>query len=566
MSRIRRAMTGAALGAAVGALVFLADLVGALLALASVFDPQWAAAVPILIAAATQVIAATTIGAIVGFAWPAARKLSIRRRPLAAGAATAALVIAVGAYLTGRSPQAPTLGPRPPPGAPNPESVLWITVDTLRADYVYGPNNDFPMSPALRRLADRALTFTDAEAGSGWTIPSLATLMTGIHPETLQSARRFVPDWAPTIAERMRAAGYETAALVDNAIVEKRNGFAQGFETWRGRSAARFAFALPGYRFLPLLARHWVREVVPIFYEGSPRVTDAALSVIGRPRTAPLFLYVHYMDPHYPYYPHIENGKEPDGGPWFSLAAARQRADSNVKPTPAQLALLTHRYAGEIRAWDRDLGRLVTAWQDRFGDDSVVMITGDHGDEFMEHGSLGHGHSLHRELVHVPLLVQPPSRLKLAVPLGTRIATPVGLVDVLPTTLEMLGLPPDVGADGIALQGISWLPWLDGRAAAPERPVFASQSHSRRRIYRWREGSWSRITTFEKNRDVADELFDLRSDPGELKNVIATEPEVLSAMLSHSEPFMRQQEAERDPRPVHGDDNAEALRALGYTQ
>jgi arylsulfatase A-like enzyme len=566
MPRIRHAKTGAAVGAKIGLLAFAADLAGAFLAIGALFDPRPAALAPILVAAVSEVVVFAIVGASLGLAWPASHWPKPGRRLRQVAFTTLAVVVCLSGYAVRRGHVAPPLPSRPPLVTPRPESVLWITVDTYRADYVFGPNLDFHLSPALGALADQSLVFTDAEAASGWTLPSLATVLTGIHPETLQSARRFLPEWAPLVAERMRAAGYATTAIIDNALLEHRNGFAQGFERWRQRSTARFVFSLPGYRFWPLVARHWLRELLPIFYEGSPGVTDAALAVISEPRETPLFLYVHYMDTHYPYYRHPENGPEPDGGPGYTIDAARQRADERVKPTAAQLTLLQHRYAGEVKSLDRDLTRLLEAWQTRFGANSMIMVTGDHGEEFMEHGALGHGQSLYRELVHVPLIIKPPARLKLAFPQGSRITTPVGHVDVLPTTLDMLDLSPNLGADGVAMQGVSWLPWLEGRGPPPDRPLFASQSHSRKRIYRWREGNWVMLTTYERNKDMVWELYDLANDPSETRNIFWTEYTVRAELAAHAEPFMQRQEAERDPRPVQNAESLETLKALGYVE
>ncbi|MEE8409732.1 MAG: sulfatase-like hydrolase/transferase [Myxococcota bacterium] len=568
-TRIRR---GALLGALTGAIFFVADVSGALLAIGSLFDPKPASVVLVLIAGAVEIGVALTAGALLGALWTRRIALSVTP-PVPLALVVFAVIVASGGYAIRRGRALPDPPPRPAVRAVRPVSVLWIVIDTLRADTLYGDAIDFPLTPELRRFADRALVFTDAESAAGWTIPSVATLLSGIHPTALYSARRFLPGWAPTAAERLHAAGYETRALVDNAIIERRNGFAQGFETFDQRSGFRFAFSLPGFRLLPSSVRELLREALPAAYQGSPGVTDAALEIIARAREAPLFLYIHYMDPHHPYYAHPSQGPEPADAESAAMhfLVQRLRNDSTDRPSAAQMRYIRHRYAGEIRALDDDLGRLLRAWDDTISADSFVLVTADHGEEFLDHGELGHGQSMYRELVHVPLIVRLPESQPGAFAPGTRLTTPVGQVDLVPTLLDIVGVAPQIGADGILPQGTSWLPWLDGKAPPPAQPIYGTSSHYGRRIYRWREGSWSRLITFDKRTGggVKHELFDIDDDPREQSNRYDPSSPRVRAMSSRFEPFLDAQETARDPKPTdvaEFTEDHDALRALGYVQ
>jgi len=545
---------------------FMADLVGAWCAIGALFPPSLPGFALIAVVAALEITLIALVGLALGWIIPQRLWPRLRHRGSALALFLFAVSVAVGGYLARHDRTPPPLPPPPPLTLASPTDTLIVLIDTLRADTTYGPARDFPLAPALRRFAEHALIFDDAESAAGWTIPSVATLLTGLHPETLYSARRFLPEWAPTLAERLRAAGYRTEAVVDNALLERRNGFAQGFDTWHQRSAYRFAFSLPGFRLLPMVAREWLREVLPTTSEGAPGVTDAALTIINTPHERPLFLYVHYMDVHQPFAHTDTEGPEANTVPYASWVAASLRANPGTTPSAEANALFRHRYEGELHTLDNQLGRLLEAWAVRFGSRGIALVTADHGEEFMEHGGFGHGQSLYRELVHVPLLLQLPDRIRTAIAPGTHLTAPVGLVDITPTLLEATGVGLEPGADGVRIQGLSLLPWLRGETAAPTRGVFASQSHFGKRIYRYREGDWVHITTFPRKSEPFDALFDLSADPGELHDHRVQRADVVSDLMTRSEPLMRLQEAERDPRPVTNGESLDGLKALGYVQ
>ncbi len=566
-ARLRRGLLA---GSAVATLYFVADLTGASLAIGFLFDPTWAQVVLLLVAGSVTIAAGGVLGAIAsavgGPLWPKRWHFRMPRRWLYIAAVLAAAATGVGGYALRVDRQLADPGPRPQVvGTVAP--VLLVVIDTLRADALYGPSLDFPLAKNIRALAQNAVVFTDAESAAGWTIPATATLLTGIHPEALYSARGYLPDWAPTIAERLHAAGYQTAAVVDNTLLEPRTGFADGFESFFQRSAMRFAFTFPGLRAIPTLWRELLRESMQVFYYGAPRLTDQAVARINSAGDAPLFLYVHYMDVHYPYHFHEEYGPDPKDAEPLSLQIAmdRLRDDHSAVPSAGQMRFLRHRYANEIRYVDNSIGRLLAAWKKRFGNKGVIVVTADHGEEFLEHGELGHGNSLYRELVHVPVIMQMPQGTLPKERAGLRVDAPFASVNVLPTTLAAAGVSLELGSDGFSTDGQSWLPVLRGEAEPFNTPLFASQNRHARRIYRYREGEWALIFTHTKGH-FKQELFDLNNDPGEHHSTTASEGERVAAMTSRYTPFVDRQVAARDPKPSQARDNPQALRALGYVQ
>jgi arylsulfatase A-like enzyme len=261
---------------------------------------------------------------------------------------------------------------------------------------------------------------------------------------------------------RLRRAGYATHAVVDNALLERRNGFAAGFETYQQRSSFRFVFSLPAFRLIPDRYREILKDRLRVAYHGAAGVTATALEIIETyDEDAPLFLYVHYMDPHAPYYPQPALGPDPPGLEpiEFMRVADGLREGTGEPPSAAQLATLRYRYDGEVRALDPEVGRLLQAWQARYGRTGMIVLTADHGEEFLEHGHLGHSLTVQRELVHVPLVVAFPEGNVLEERAQGRVDTPVSLLDLTPTVLDVLGVEDDWGP---AMRGMSWMPWLRG--------------------------------------------------------------------------------------------------------
>jgi arylsulfatase A-like enzyme len=523
-----------------------------------------------LLAVASAVAAAVglLLGLLFGLVWPllAARQpiTWIRKHALVAACATLLLIAAFGyGARVGRNVEAP--GPRPPLSATSPAPLLFVTIDTLRADTMYGEDLGFANAPRVGKVAGNALVFADAEATAGWTIPSMAAMFTGIHNWTTDASAGFLPSWAPTLATRLRHAGFATHAVVDNALLERRNGFAAGFETFQQRSSFRFVFSLPPFRLIPDRYREILKDRLRVAYHGARGVTDTALEVLATyDEDAPLFLYVHYMDPHAPYYPQPASGPDPPGLEpiEFMRVADGLREGTGEPPSAAQLATLRYRYDGEVRALDPEVGRLLQAWQARYGRASMIVLTSDHGEEFLEHGHLGHSLTVQRELVHVPLVIALPEGSVPQDRAQGRVETPVSLLDLTPTILDVVGVEASWGPP---MRGQSWMPWLRG-GDPPERPLMATHSRHGRRTFRYRVGDSAMVRTyFYDGRPTETALYDLASDPAEQRDRSAVDKqaarEQTAALVQMSDALVAEREV--DAETTHQVDE-ESLRALGY--
>ena len=213
---------------------------------------------------------------------------------------------------------------------------------------------------------------------------------------------------------------------------------------------------------------------------------------------------------------------------------------------------------------------LLAAWYKRYGKSGLIMFTADHGEEFLEHGNYGHGTSVHRELVNIPLMFQfpegslPPEKAK------GLVAEPISLVDVLPTTLDAVGVTPTTGEGDFSIQGQSQWPWLKGEAEYKSRPILATHSRNKRRAYRYREQSAVYLkTTFYDGR-IWRGFYQLESDPHELKNLMEGKSKVLNIEKALSSRFETTAKGLWHAQSVlseeEKDASEESLRAIGYIQ
>lgn len=416
-----------------------------------------------------------------------------------------------------------------PPTPPRP-NLLLITIDTLRADHLGAYGYELPTSVAIDALAQRGTVFERAQSSSSWTLPSLATLMTSTYTSTHGCWTFFtkLDDGFSTLAERLAGEGYATGGVASHTYVASTYGLNQGFE-------------------------HYDEELAPTksadahLVVTSARVTDKGLTWIDeRTQRAPeatdaeqpWFLWVHYFDPHYIYNEHAgitelfgDEGQEGDEG-------ARVR------------------YDGEIAHTDAQVGRLLDGLRKRgLQDDTVVVLTSDHGEEFRDHGSKHHGRTLYREVLRVPLIMAGPG-----IATG-RVATPVGLVDVLPTLLDVLDIEPSGDLSGRSLRRA-----LQGEALASAPLLAELRLFDGYHADAVLDGRWKLLVNPEN--DYV-RLFDLDTDPGETTNVAASEASRVRKMIAGLA-AMKKAATEAAPELLaEGDmeldeEELDTLRQLGY--
>ncbi len=364
-------------------------------------------------------------------------------------------------------------------GRPN---LVLILVDTLRADHMSSYGYDRPTTPNLDLLAAEGNVFLNSYSAATWTLPSAASLLTGIYPDQhgLQGIRGRLKPGAPTLARHLRAAGYRTVAFADGGFLAPRWGVGQGFERYD---------TTPGQAWEP-------KDVT--------EVTTAAVDWIGDAFHEPFLLMLHTYEAHQPY-TNAEGFAEPfldPGAPGPDSVHVAPLAKKS--PGPREMRRMIALYDGGIRRADHYLGQFLEALRETgLGSRTAVLVTSDHGEEFFEHGNLEHGFGkVFDENVRVPLI------LKLPEPVPRRdVSAPVSGVDVAPTLLDLAGIEPP--AD---LPGRSLLKILD---TGEERPILIHGIHSLQELSenRLRLNQAGQALIHDRVRQ-RQETYDLTRDPG----------------------------------------------------
>ena len=324
---------------------------------------------------------------------------------------------------------------------PKQPHIVLLVIDTLRADHLSFYGYDRPTSPILQaELADRGIVFETAYAEAPWTLPSMSALHTGHPASDLTDAAGSpvgIPDAASTLAERLAEAGYETAAFVANPTMHRGNGFAQGFET--------FDVAAPELSSLTDLHAADLKAQLQAFLDARSK----------RDEKRPLFLWLHYLDPHDPYVnDDLVDGHSPFlpdyDGPLRGTDIHGLEMDQVPFDPERDQEQLRALYDAEIRHVDQAVGHAFTLLKRNFGDDffarSLVALTSDHGEELFDHGGFKHGQTLYQEQLHVPLVLRWDGRLP-----ETRVAGPARLLDLFPTFLVAAGLDRPQDLEGLDL-------------------------------------------------------------------------------------------------------------------
>ncbi len=417
-----------------------------------------------------------------------------------------------------RGPQEP-----PDPGLPN---IVLISLDTLRADAV-GPQTTPPLHPFGRRRAPFSLSYAQAPS----TVPTHASMFSGLPPHVHQTYRydRRLESDVSTMAEILFDAGYATTAIFSSYRFRPGTGLDQGFAQrvplWNLNKNAR-----------------------------SAAVNDAVKQAAAETTDRPFFVFAHYYDAHAPYAPPGEAPPPPAGapGPDEIVAFIEASADTPI-PLPI-LHYLQERYAASVSYLDDNLSPVLSGLAPANGRPVLWVITGDHGEEFKEHGYLGHSTWLHEELLRVPLIINWTGR----VPAGTQIDAPVQTIDILPTVLDLIDRPLPPGLPGRSLAGL-----LSGGAPPPEPVLFLQQNPRNWSVTAAANGARFRLVKQRGQRRLA--LFNLTVDPRADRDVADERPEVRRALLelARSAGVTDRKLREEGTRDVSADE-IERLSAMGY--
>jgi arylsulfatase A-like enzyme len=461
------------------------------------------------------------------------------------------------------------------------------------------------LSPYIDRLASESTLFTQAIANGPRSPASFPAILASIYQSA--GAEQGMPQEATTLAEALQRHGYVTAGFcAGNVYISRYCGYQKGFDLFRD-----FIVLEPGAerkreskgKLAPL--RRLVRRILenagkydPAFFlfsstlqgkkniadmaksereypfEGGEKLNEHAVAWLSRPLDGPFFLWLHYMDVHFPYLPRVPRHRLSDYGR-FTLSLICLFLERYAYPRQVLVDLYDDRI--------RDMDEIIAQFLDRLKDlglyeDTVIVLTADHGEEFREHGEWVHGAKLYDELLRVPLIIKGPGLAR-----GSVVPRQLGLIDLAPTILELLGIEEQVAG----FQGTSFLPWLRDKQSEPSnRYVFSEEIHvgGRRprlwnqdttggklyRIRSCRSEDWKYIWDEEGDKK---ELYHLRLDPEETKNLADSEPE----MTQRFESIMRDQFSRSDllePAPVYAtqgvlsqreeEEIARRLHDLGY--
>lgn len=430
------------------------------------------------------------------------------------------------------------LGDRPTAPAAVPASadspnVLLLVLDTVRAESLslYGYERD--TTPNLARLASRGIRFDQARSTAPWTLPSHASMFTGRWPHELNVGEsRPLDATYPTLAEYLTSHGYATGGFIANTFFcNAWFGLGRGFEHYDDFYEEQLAVSTAETLRCSALGRLMVRLLHDPFGVGRRRkdasqVNGAFLSWLDARQGRPFFAFINYFDAHTPYLlpPGAEHrfGRPPRNEEEVATIQGWD-ARSRTSVTDAELTLIRDAYDDGLAYLDAEIGKLFDDL-DRRGvlDDTIVILTSDHGENHGEHGLIGHGRSLYDQEVHVPLMVFLPDGAHA----GEVVAEPVSLRDIPATAVDLIKL-----RDGSAFPGLSLARCWDRSGDADEVPVMTEVllrdeiSKNLNRPPAWRGPMYSVVAedqTYIRNADGGEELYDFRNDPAQLLDQAAS--------------------------------------------
>ncbi len=383
--------------------------------------------------------------------------------------------VLVGGLLMWRSGRPAAVGGRSPAVGSAPTNVVLISIDTLRADHLGCYGHPAQVTPRIDQLAAEGVLFTQCTAAAPLTLPSHATMLTGTQPYVhgaRDNGHFHLHADNVTLPEVLGRAGFATLAEVAAYVLNHEYGLGQGFDVYHDVTVGE--------------------GVIGIAERRGDEVCESAIRLLDAHRDERFFLFVHMYDPHFPY-------QAPE-----EVAAA-----------------IDDPYLAEIAFVDRQVGRLLDALAARSLDrDTLVILVADHGESLGAHGERTHGVHVYDATMAVPMIWRYPGRL----PAGRRVPGQVRLADLAPTVLDLLALPPLADAEGVSL-----VPLLEGRVDDDGRLAY---SESMMPYHNWgyaapravRQAGWKYVHA------GSPQLFDLRSDPEELRNLAAAEPDRAAAL------------------------------------
>lgn len=421
-------------------------------------------------------------------------------------------------------------------------NIVLILIDTLRADRVGFAGYPQEITPNLDAMAKRGVIFERAISTAPWTEPATAAIFTGMLPS--QTGVGFpnvtLPSSAKTLAEYLQEIGYSTAGFSGNPLISAKFNFDKGFALFNERCVDHFQ------------------------WRSAECLTDEAIGWFKKSRRRPFFLYVHYIDPHArydappPYHDRFSYGYTGDNesvkrGDIIPFEMRIKRGQK-VELSQRDADYLEKLYLGEVAYVDDQIGKLVESLMEDSESPTIFIITSDHGEEFMEHGIVGHIYNLHDTLLHVPLIF-----FGYGIKDKMRIKTTVSTADIMPTILDMLGLSLPQNSWGVSLK-----PLLAG-GNIEERGIFAEGADFWRNSYALVTSEWKLIYSPQKEKMM---LFDIVNDSGEYHDISGKKTDVEKKLIDELKKILdwasRHKLPPAPPDRERRREHKKRLQALGY--
>ena len=434
-----------------------------------------------------------------------------------------------------------------------PPNIVLIVLDALRADRLGAERNGVPLMPNLERFAEESLNFTRAVSPCSWTRPAVASIFTSLYvdahrvhymkdPNNPESKADALPKTMETMASYLKEVGYATVGIQTNGNLDESFGFAEGFDTYDFQFDAR---------------ADWV--------------TMRALEEMGEEK-GPLFLYVHYMDPHEPYNPPeryrtmlgCPTDLNPTDTRWITQffhcaqdmgyhMTGRKVVREVGDPSPRGKVAIETRYDGEVKFLDDELGKFLEQLAKK--QNTLVIITADHGEEFWDHGFLMHSLTLYEEQLHVPLVIRGPGIEP------RQAAETVQTLDILPTIADLLNLPYNLHWQGTSLFSKEHGAHLPAYAAT--RSIWPSLN------IRFDQVQVGDLKLILDRATGEVQLYNLDTDPLEKVNLAPDQPDHVAELrvLLEKHALDNAKRAEKLDKPAKVDIDpalSEKLRDLGY--
>jgi len=464
-------------------------------------------------------------------------------------------------------------------------NVLLILIDTLRADRLAAYGYERETAPAITDLARGGVVMENAVCSASFTMPSMASILSSRYP--FQHGVRFHPtlfrDEETTLAEIFQDSGYATGAVVSNMLLSRRWGFDQGFDYFDAIRESPLGEA--GGLFLYDSLRKLQRG------ERAVATAESAVRWMERHRDDPFFLWVHFIDPHFPYIPpppFDSRFSDPPSTEYReilrnisigTLPRSELVFDTDLSPAVAEDG--KDQYDGEIAFTDVGVRRLTDAL-DRLGlaENTIVILTSDHGESLGDHGvNFAHAFTTYEEMMRVPLVIRAPADLDA----GERIGEPIDLLDLSPTILEFAGLRAADSMEGESFLGLLRTGRRNGKVRPsygenvpriPGHPTYSLISgfpgiHENGIAGKWRmvrRYPW-KLIHIPGRPEGENLLFHLESDPREEEDLARAHPEELRLLLDHLDRFLENESGDgAEAGEKVSNEELDKLRALGYVQ